>query len=190
MTKKILFIAGSLRARSLNGQLAQTAAELLRGKAEVSFLDWADVPIFNQDAEFPVPPQIARARKEVQAADGIWIFSPEYNGGVPGGLKNLLDWLSRPLVPGDFSSGTAVSGKTVTFSGIGGKNATRSVRADLRKLLLFMRMNVVCDEGVGYAADAETFRTDKLTLTEEDVQKLASQATEFLREAHSAERAM
>lgn len=180
MAKNILFIVGSLRARSFNRQLAQKAAELVRGQANVSFLEWADVPLFSQDAESPVPPSVARVRKEVQAADGIWIFSPEYNGTVPGTLKNLLDWLSRPLVSGDFSSGTAVAGKTVTVSGVGGKSATRFVRADLQKLLAFMRMRVVCGEGTGYAADAEAFRTDKLTLTEENIALLASQAAEFL----------
>ncbi len=180
MAKKILFIVGSLRARSLNRQLAQKAAELLRGQAEISFVEWADVPLFSQDAEFPEPPSVARVRKAVQTADGIWIFSPEYNGTIPGALKNLLDWLSRPLVPGDFSSGTAVAGKTVTVSGVGGKNATRSVRADLQKLLSFMRMHGVCGEGTGYAAGAESFRTDKLTLTEENIALLASQAAEFL----------
>ncbi|MDE7226992.1 MAG: NAD(P)H-dependent oxidoreductase [Treponemataceae bacterium] len=180
MAKNILFIVGSLRARSFNRQLAQNAAELVRAQADVSFLEWADVPLFSQDAEFPLPPSVARVRKEVQTVDGIWIFSPEYNGTIPGTLKNLLDWLSRPLVPGDFSSGTAVAGKTVTVSGVGGKSATRFVRADLQKLLAFMRMRVVCGEGTGYAADAAAFQTDKLTLTEENVALLASQATEFL----------
>lgn len=180
MAQKILFVVGSLRKRSFNRQLAEKAREIIGSRADVSFLEWADVPFFNQDAEFPVPAAVARVRKAVQEADGIWIFSPEYNGAVPGALKNLLDWLSRPLIPGDFASGTAASGKKVTVSGAGGKNATRSVRADLQKLLSFMRMEVLCADGSGFSADSEAFQTDRLTLREEDSARLESQAAEFL----------
>lgn len=71
MAKKILFIVGSLRKQSFNRQLAEKAAEIVRGRADVSFLEWTDVPFFNQDAEFPVPMAVARVRKAVQEADGI-----------------------------------------------------------------------------------------------------------------------
>ena len=50
--------------------------------------------------EFPTPGEILRVRDEVSKADGIWIFTPEYNHSYPGGLKNLLDWLSRPVKKG------------------------------------------------------------------------------------------
>lgn len=180
MAKKILFIVGSLRKRSFNRQLAEKAAEIVRGRADVSFLEWADVPLFSQDGEFPAPAPVARVRKEVQEADGIWIFSPEYNGAVPGALKNLLDWLSRPLVSGDAAGGTAAAGKKATVSGAGGKNATRSVRADLQKLLSFMRMEVLCADGSGFSADAEAFQTDTLRLQADDIARLEAQAAEFL----------
>ena len=81
-------------------QMARLAAVLLREKAEVSFLDYADIPYRNQDMEFPTPGEILRVRDEVSKADGIWIFTPEYNHSYPGGLKNLLDWLSRPVKKG------------------------------------------------------------------------------------------
>ena len=89
--KKVLMIVGSMRKKSFNRQLAAIAAELLRGKAEVSFLEYADIPYMNQDIEFPVPEEIARVREEVSRADGIWIITPEYNYSYPGVLKNLLD---------------------------------------------------------------------------------------------------
>ena len=115
MTKKVLFIIGSLRKKSFNRQLAAKCREILMQKgAEISELEYSDIPFMNQDSEMPVPASINRVRAEVAAADGIWIFTPEYNFAVPGVLKNLLDWLSRPLVPGDFTSGTAIAGKKVT----------------------------------------------------------------------------
>ncbi|MBO4699434.1 NAD(P)H-dependent oxidoreductase [bacterium] len=182
MTKKVLFIIGSLRKKSFNRQLAAKCREILMQKgAEISELEYSDIPFMNQDAEMPVPASINRVRAEVAAADGIWIFTPEYNFAVPGVLKNLLDWLSRPLVPGDFTSGTAIAGKKVTISGVGGKNATQNVRADLKKLLDFMKMEVIFGEGNGFAADGTAFQTDVLTLNEGNIAVLEKQAEEFLK---------
>ena len=48
-----------------------------------------------------MPGPVARVRREVVGSDGVWFFTPEYNYSYPGLLKNLLDWLSRPLVKGD-----------------------------------------------------------------------------------------
>ena len=182
MTKKVLFIIGSLRKNSFNRQLAAKCREILAQKgAEISELEYSGIPFMNQDVEMPVPELISRVRAEVAAADGIWIFTPEYNFAVPGVLKNLLDWLSRPLVPGDFTSGTAIAGKKVTISGVGGKNMTRNVRADLKKLLDFIKTEVICGEGNGFAADGTAFQTDVFTLNENDIAVLEKQADEFLK---------
>lgn len=182
MTKKVLFIIGSLRKNSFNKQLAAKCREILIQKgAEISELEYSGIPFMNQDAEMNLPEPVIRVRAEVKKADGIWIFTPEYNFAVPGVLKNLLDWLSRPLVPGDFASGTAIAGKKVTMSGVGGKNATKNVRADLKKLLDFIKTEVICGEGNGFAADGTTFQTDVLTLNENDLALLQKQAEEFLK---------
>jgi len=183
MTKKVLFIIGSLRKKSFNRQLATKCREILEksGNVEITELGFSDVPFMNQDAEMNLPTAVNRVRAEVAAADGIWIFTPEYNYAIPGVLKNLLDWLSRPLVPGDFASGTAAAGKKVTMSGVGGKNATQNVRTDLKKLLDFMKMEVICGEGNGFAADGAAFMSDVLTLNEGDIAALEKQADEFLK---------
>ncbi len=183
MTKKILFIIGSLRKKSFNRQLAAKCAEILAetGDVEIKTLNYSDIPFMNQDVEAALPAAVSRVRSEIQTADALWIFTPEYNFAIPGVLKNLLDWLSRPLVPGDFSSGTAVAGKKVTFCGVGGKNATKNVRADLKKLLDFIRMEVVCGEGNGFSADAAAFQSDVMILSGEDTAILRNQAEEFLK---------
>ena len=51
----------------------------------------------NQDIEHPAPEAVMRVREAVREADGLWLFSPEYNHAIPGPLKNLIDWLSRPV---------------------------------------------------------------------------------------------
>ena len=69
MKKTLLFIIGSLREKSFNRQLARRAGEFVAGRADISFLDYADLPFMNQDAEFPVPPAVERVRKAALAAD-------------------------------------------------------------------------------------------------------------------------
>ena len=82
--KRIVIVVGSLRERSFNRQLADVAAELLAGRAEIEVLDFRDLPFMNQDIEFPTPAAVERVRAVVAAADGIWIFTPEYNYSYPG----------------------------------------------------------------------------------------------------------
>ena len=164
--KQILFIIGSLRAKSFNRQVANVAKEIIGGRAEVKELDFSDLPLLSQDIEQPEPAAVARIRKEVAEADGLWIFTPEYNMSYPGHLKNLLDWLSRPVKPLDYATPTCINGKRVAVSGAGGKAATASSRAKLTELLTFMKAEVL-PEQVGIAVPAEAWSTDVLVLTDE-----------------------
>jgi NAD(P)H-dependent FMN reductase len=177
--KKVLFIVGSLRKDSFNRQLAQTAAQLLEGKVETSFLSYQDIPFMNQDIESPTPESIARVRSEVAAADGIWIVTPEYNYSYPGVLKNLLDWLSRPLTPNDYASGTAVKGKKVVISGVSGRSAAAGSRAKLSELLGRIAMDVM-EQQVGVSIDKDAWTTGVLTLSESSREELQQQAQAFL----------
>lgn len=93
----ILAIVGSLRQGSFNRQLALAAQAELGERAAFTLLDYADVPLLNQDFEYPAPEPVRRVREAVKAADGLWFFTPEYNHTFPGVLKNLIDWLSRPV---------------------------------------------------------------------------------------------
>ena len=171
--KKILFIIGSLRAKSFNRQVANVAKELIGNRAEVQELDYSDLPLLNQDIEQPELEVVARIRKAVAEADGLWIFTPEYNMSYPGHLKNLLDWMSRPVKPMDYGTPTCINGKRVAISGAGGKAATADCRAKLTELLSFMKAEVLKDQ-VGIAVPAEAWGTDVLVLTEE--QKVALKA--------------
>jgi len=102
---RVLAISGSLRARSSNRALLEAAASLRpAGMGWESYEALAELPHFNPDDDEdgrPVPPAVARLRARVIAADGWVISSPEYAHGVPGALKNALDWLvSCPELPG------------------------------------------------------------------------------------------
>jgi len=91
---KIIAICGSLRAQSSNLALLRAAAAIA---AEVEIYDGlADLPHFNPDDDVEgatPPPAVAELRTTLADADGILISSPEYAHGVPGSLKNMLDWL-------------------------------------------------------------------------------------------------
>ncbi len=178
--KKICMIVGSLRKGSFNLQVAKKAAEFIGTRAEISYLDYKDIPLMNQDIEHPVPEIIANIRKQIQQSDAVWICSPEYNFTLPGTLKNLLDWLSRPLVANNFSSGTAVMGKKVTICGAGGKFATAGMRKNLKEVLEFMKMEVIGGEGTGIAVNPDAFATDKVIFTEEQLKELSNQVELFL----------
>ena len=114
--KKILFIVGSRRKDSFNRQLAKLTEKLIQDQAEVSYLDYSSIPLMDQDIEYPAPEEIERVRKQCLSADAIWIFTPEYNHSYPGALKNLIDWLSRPLYKGAARSENALNGKPFTIS--------------------------------------------------------------------------
>ena len=169
--KKILFIIGSLRTKSFNRQLANEAKNVIGNRAEVSELDYSALPLLSQDIEQPEPVVVAQIRKTVSDADAIWIFTPEYNLSYPGHLKNLLDWLSRPVIPMDYGTPTCINGKPVAISGAGGKAATASSRAKLTELLAFIKAEVI-PEQVGIAVPAEAWGTDVLILTDEQKAEL------------------
>ncbi|MFH8658135.1 NAD(P)H-dependent oxidoreductase [Streptomyces afghaniensis] len=114
MSVRILALVGSLRAGSHNRQLAEAAVKLAPEGAEVSLFEGlAEIPFYNEDidVEGSVPAAAAKLREAANAADGLLLFTPEYNGTIPAVLKNAIDWLSRPYGAG------ALSGKPVAVVG-------------------------------------------------------------------------
>ena len=175
---KVLFIVGSLRQGSFNHQLAQLAEKALAGKAEVSYLDYTQIPVFNQDLETPVLPAVAKVREEVLAADAIWIFSPVYNFSIPGPVKNLLDWLSRSLDLSDPRGASAINEKIVTVSAVANAGHEQ-VFAIYKDLLPFIRTQVVGDFTAATVNDS-AWADGKFVLPEEKTAELAAQAEALL----------
>lgn len=176
--KNILFIVGSLREGSFNHQLATKAEQALVGKANVTYLDYKEVPVFNQDLETPVLPSVAKVREAIQVADAIWIFSPIYNFAIPGSVKNLLDWASRALDLSDPTGPSALQDKVVTVSSVanGGHD---QLFASYQALLLFIRTQVVGDF-TGTRVNDEAWGTGELVLTDEAQASLEKQAEQLL----------
>ena len=178
--KKILFVIGSLRKQSFNREVSELAKGLLQGKAEVTELDYSAVPPMNQDFEYPTPQAVADVRRAVADADGVWIFSPEYNYSYPGHVKNLIDWLSRPVDPADRTAPTVLVGKKFTLTGAGGKLAAAGCRKQLTTLLTVLKADVMVEGQTGIALNLEAWTEGRMILTEEQKALLAQQASKFL----------
>lgn len=175
---KVLFLVGSLRKGSFNHQLAQQAEQLLAGKAEVSYLDYSKVPVFNQDLEVPTLVEIQAIRDEVLSADAIWIFSPIYNFSIPGAVKNVLDWLSRALDLTDPSGPSALQDKVVTVSSVA-NGGHEPLFASFQALLPFIRTKAVGDF-TAVPVNPEAWGTGKLAVSEEKLTELNAQAAALL----------
>ena len=96
-TLRILGVAGSLRAGSFNRSLLRAAVELAPEGMTIELSDLLQVPLYNGDVEAAGdPPEVAAFKQAIAAADGVLFATPEYNHGVPGVMKNAIDWASRP----------------------------------------------------------------------------------------------
>ncbi|MBB5808574.1 chromate reductase [Saccharothrix ecbatanensis] len=137
---EILGIAGSIRAQSFNRRLLAAARhELPDGVRLAQWDGLASVPPFDEDAEDgPVPPAVAELREAIASAASLLIATPEYNGSIPGQLKNALDWASRPR-------GAAVlAGKPVAVVGASpSPHGAAMAQGDLRRVLTTSGASVV-----------------------------------------------
>jgi chromate reductase, NAD(P)H dehydrogenase (quinone) len=95
---RVLAISGSLRAASYNTALLREAARLAPSELEIDLYERLErVPPYNEDWDTDdAPPEAVGLRRAVATADALLISTPEYNGTVPGQLKNAIDWASRP----------------------------------------------------------------------------------------------
>ena len=93
----ILIVSGSLRAGSFNTALANAAAELAPEGVETTVVTLHGIPLYDGDIESSegIPHAVLRLKEKILAHDGLLLATPEYNNGVPGVLKNAIDWVSR-----------------------------------------------------------------------------------------------
>ena len=133
---KVLALVGSLRAASINRQLAELAAETAPDGVTVTvFEGLGDLPFYNEDIDNEnVPASVVALREAAADADAALVVTPEYNGSIPGVLKNAIDWLSRPFGNGALkgkprpssagrSASTAACGRTTRPASRSGSRA-------------------------------------------------------------------
>jgi chromate reductase len=168
---RILGISGSLRRDSYNTRLLRTAAQHMPPGVELEIWDGLKaVPPYDEDDDRqPAPPAVQALREAIEDADALLIATPEYNGSVPGQLKNAIDWASRPAGHGALrNKPSAVIGATMGMFG------AVWAQADLRRILATAGARVV--EGELPVAkvheaftDDERLRDEPLTRTLEEL---------------------
>ncbi|TSB07161.1 NAD(P)H-dependent oxidoreductase [Streptomyces sp. NBC_01525] len=162
---RLVALSGSLRARSSNGAVLRSALAFFDGPATTA--DIAALPHFNPDldGEGATPPEpVAALRATVAAADALLVVSPEYAHGIPGALKNALDWL--------VSSGECVDKPVAVITASPFPTGGDHANAQLREVLRMMTGQVVMDAcreipAIGPKIDPTTERvTDEATLND------------------------
>jgi chromate reductase, NAD(P)H dehydrogenase (quinone) len=136
---RLLGISGSLRQGSYNRGLLRAAHELLPEGVELAEFDLRELPPYDGDVEAAGDPEPVAAFKDaIRAADGLVIATPEYNRGVPGVLKNAIDWASRPPF------GSPLASKPVAIMGAStGLGGTAKAQEQLRAALEFPGADVL-----------------------------------------------
>lgn len=93
---KIAVFVGSLRAASINLQLARAVEKLMPEDFAFEYADLGALPLYNQDLENDLPAPVAKLKSLIASAQGVLFVTPEHNRSIPAALKNAIDWGSRP----------------------------------------------------------------------------------------------
>lgn len=179
-------IAGSLREKSYNRALLRAARELAPEGMEVRIFErLAELPLFNQDVEAAGDPEPVQALKRAIAAAGaLLIATPEYNHGVPGVLKNALDWASRP------PRGSVLAGKPAAIFGASpGVTGTARAQSQLRQAFVFTQTPALLQPEILVYRAHEKFDADgRLTdeKTREFVGRLLRELADWTRRLRQA----
>jgi chromate reductase len=161
---QIAVIVGSNRRESINRKLAQALIKLGAGKFDATIARIDDLPIYNQDHEGNLSPEVARFKDEIKRADGVLIVTPEHNRSVPTALKNAIDWGARPY-------GTSVwPGKPGFITGTSpGAIGTALVQANLRTVMLGLGMTLL--GGESYVTFKPNLIDDQGNIADESTKK-------------------
>ena len=170
---RVAGIAGSLRKASYNRSLLRAAQQVAPERLRIEIHELDAVPLFNEDVEAAgVPPGVAGLRQAIADADGLLIATPEYNHGVPGVMKNAIDWLSRP------PRASVLSGKPAAILGASpGMTGSARGQSQLRQAFVFTNTPAMLQPEILVARAHEKF-DDQGRLTDERTRQFLGQFLE------------
>lgn len=186
---RLLVIAGSLREASYNRRLAQLACKLANSHPAVESFEWqelASIEPYNGDQEDEqdgFPTGAARLARAVRSSDGLFIATPEYNGSVPGQLKNALDWLSRSDTgqsSGDLQKSPLFGVPVAVASASTGQFGALWARDELVKVLRTQGARPLADPSVTLAQVHDAFADDGELNSPEQHEKLSQLVTTLI----------
>lgn len=102
-TYKVGYLIGSLAKASINRQLAGALVRLAPPELEMTEISFKDLPLYSYDYDADYPPVARTFKKALEDSDAFLFVTPEYNRSIPGGLKNAIDWASRPWGQNSFT---------------------------------------------------------------------------------------
>src|SRR4029453_9726626 len=100
---KVGYFVGSLSSTSINRRLASALVKLAPGELEMVEIPIRDLPLYSQDYDADYPPVARAFKRSIADCDAVLFVTPEYNRSIPGGLKNAIDWASRPWGKNSFA---------------------------------------------------------------------------------------
>ncbi len=100
---KVGYFVGSLAKASINRKLANALVKLAPGDLEMCEITFKDLPLYSYDYDADFPPPARELKAAIAAVDAVLFVTPEYNRSIPGGLKNAIDWASRPWGKNSFA---------------------------------------------------------------------------------------
>lgn len=156
----VAVIVGSLRKESINKKLAKALMRIGKDTLRFTVVDIADVPLYNQDLEGELPGPVARVKAAVAAADAVLFVTPEYNRSMPGVLKNVIDWGSRP------SGQNVWAGKPVTIAGTSASPLGTGVCQSHLRSILTMLGTLLLSQPEVYLVDRPGLINDDGTVTD------------------------
>jgi chromate reductase, NAD(P)H dehydrogenase (quinone) len=131
-TYRIGYFVGSLSSTSINRVLSRALVRLAPQNLELTEIAIGDLPLYSPDFDSDYPPQARALKEAIAGSDGVLFVTPEYNRSIPGGLKNAIDWASRPWGQNSFHHmPAAVIGASI------GQIGTALAQQSLRGVLSF-----------------------------------------------------
>ena len=126
------YLVGSLSQSSINRKVAGALVRLSPPGLKLFEIPWADLPIFNRDLEANFPAAAVAFKKTIVDVDAVLFVTPEYNRSIPGGLKNAIDWASRP-----YGTNALTRKPSAVIGASPGRLGTAIAQAHLRSILLY-----------------------------------------------------
>jgi len=129
MPQNVLSFVGSLRKDSVHKKLVRAAIGLAPEGMQIELFDIADIPLYNMDLESDPPKPVLSLKEKIRQADGVLIGVPEHNYSFSGVVKNVVDWVSRPVSDQPFRDKPValVSASPGMFGGARGQYQFRQV---------------------------------------------------------------
>ena len=173
-TYKVGYFVGSLSSTSINRILSKALIRLAPDDLEFSEIPIGNLPLYSQDYDDNYPPEATALKQAIGRADAILFVTPEFNRSIPGGLKNAIDWASRPWGENAFDHiPAAIIGASI------GSIGTAVSQQSLRAVLSFVNARQMTSPEAYIHYSPEVFKDDGEVTNEATAAFLTNFMAEF-----------